>query len=426
MTITKTQPPTSYELAIVAYKAGQFDKAEQLIKSDWLAQADNADACALLGAIYSTRKDFAAALPLFSRAVELVPSRAQFHFNLGVAHAELLSLDAAVECYARALVLEPHHIHALSNQGDVLRRHHRIDEARQNYEAIRAVDSTTRGLNIRLACIYVNLQDYGQAEHYFKLALQQVAGDASIAKTQVAQIRWQYAHLLLLKKRFFEGWAGYEFRGKCADVIAVPLYPYQHPVWSGEALHGKTLLVFREQGLGDEIIFGSLIAEAAIDVRRLVIVAAPAMMRLWQSTFNSQNRSTDKVQVFADWYPQPPLWDTPVAPAWLASTRIDFQCSVGRLAFLLRPTMKSFADPKISQTVDPALVLKWRLRLADVGELANKCRVGLMWRANPMLHCLDGARRPMRKSVPLHEFKHFNPCPEKLQLVSLANSEHAN
>lgn len=410
---------------MAAFKAGQIDKAQQLIQSNWLVEADNADACALLGAIYATRRDFAAALPLFTRAVELAPGKAQFHFNLGVAHAELLSLDAAIESYAKALALQPQHIHALSNLGDLLSRHDRADEARQHYEAIRALDPDTRGLNIRLAGIYFDLQDYGQAEDYFKLALQQAACDASGTNTQVAQIRWHYAHLLLLKKRFVEGWEGYEFRGKCADVIAVPHYPHRQPVWSGERLHGKTLLVFREQGLGDEIMFGSLIAQAATDVQRLIIVASPAMFRLWQSTFNSQNRATDKVHVFADWYPQPPLWDTPAAPDWLTTSGVDFQCPVGRLAFLLRPTVESFATPRISQTVEPALILKWQHRLANEAALADKHRVGLMWCANAMRHCFDGAQRSMRKSVPLHEFNHLNPRPAQLQLVSLANAEHA-
>ena len=80
-TPTQIPPQTLAELALAAFKAGRLAESERLVRDALLADAHNADACELLGAAYATRKDFAAALPLFSRAVELVPSRVQFHFN---------------------------------------------------------------------------------------------------------------------------------------------------------------------------------------------------------------------------------------------------------------------------------------------------------------------------------------------------------
>ncbi len=413
------------ELGLAAYRAGDLSDAESLAQSALLANADSADAYELLGAIHSKRKNFLLALPLLLRAAELSPEKAQFHFNLGVVHAELLSLSEAMQSYAKALALEPGHIHALSNQADLLRRHDRPQEAMQLYERIRSINHQTKGLTLRLAVTYFDLRCDHEAEHFFKLAVKEAADAELHSSTELAQIHWEYAHFLLLKKQFALGWAAYEYRSLCDAPIAVPHFPHTQPLWRGEPLHAKTLLVYREQGLGDEIMFGSLIAQAAADANRLIIVASPGMVGLWQSTFDSQNTMTDKVLVFADWYPQPPLWDSPPAPAWLAASQIDFQCSMGRLALLQRPTQASFEDPQISLAVDPALVLKWQVRLDLQPEFTGKSRVGLMWRANPMLHCFDGSRRSIRKSVPLQEFQNFNPRPARLQLVSLANSEHA-
>lgn len=430
ITLSNVLNPLAIKIAVEAFKAGKLEVARRLVLDALLVDDSQADALALLGAIFCADKNFAAALPLFQRAVELDPANAQFQYNLAVTYFELVLWDAALLCYQQVLALSPGHIPALSNHGDLLRRFDRPLEALQNYEVVLALDAKTKGLNLRLAVTHAELHNDAQAERYFILALAQAdAGQLpkGIDKsTDYAQASWEYAHFLLLKKRFSEGWAAYEYRSKCAFPTAVPHFPYPQPQWNGEALNGRTLLVFREQGLGDEIMFGTLMVEVAALAGRLVIVASPGLTRLWQSTFAALNRQTDRVQVLADWYPEAPHWLTPARPDWLATAQIDFQCSMGRLAFLLRPTVGSFSNPQASLLVDESLLARWRERLAQPGGQNGPLRVGVMWQANPQRHSFDGNRRSVRKSVPLQLLSRLNSRPARIQLVSLANREHAD
>lgn len=81
------------------------------------------------------------------------------------------------------------------------------------------------------------------ALYYYDLTLR-YAPDHALA-------HWNRALWLLQHGRYAEGWAAYEW-GK---VYKMRPYRSLRPEWTGEAIVGKTLLVWAEQGVGDTIQF---------------------------------------------------------------------------------------------------------------------------------------------------------------------------
>ncbi len=69
-----------------------------------------------------------------------------------------------------------------------------------------------------------------------------------------AEAHWNRSLLLLLDGHYREGWLEYEWRWK-KQRFTSPRREYPQPLWSGEEIHGKTLLIHAEQGLGDTIQF---------------------------------------------------------------------------------------------------------------------------------------------------------------------------
>ena len=63
--------------------------------------------------------------------------------------------------------------------------------------------------------------------------------------------------LLLQRGEFDEGWKCYERRLLTLTENHPRVFPF--PRWRGEPLAGKTVLVYAEQGLGDEIMFASCV-----------------------------------------------------------------------------------------------------------------------------------------------------------------------
>ena len=63
-----------------------------------------------------------------------------------------------------------------------------------------------------------------------------------------------YSMALLAAGRLAEGWNHYEFRW-LQNLLSPLRANFEQPVWSGQDLAGKTILVRAEQGIGDVIQF---------------------------------------------------------------------------------------------------------------------------------------------------------------------------
>src|SRR5690606_6613475 len=72
------------------------------------------------------------------------------------------------------------------------------------------------------------------------------------------QAQYYRAHLHLSLGNFEQGWADYDRRA-AADAGEHRAFPY--PRWKGEPLEEKAVLIYSEQGLGDEIMFASCFPE---------------------------------------------------------------------------------------------------------------------------------------------------------------------
>ena len=73
-------------------------------------------------------------------------------------------------------------------------------------------------------------------------------------------IIFQFGHVFAFLQEFKEGWEKYEYRWKVdpGDKVVWPLK--DTPIWEGEK--DKNVFLWREQGIGDDIIFLGLVPEA--------------------------------------------------------------------------------------------------------------------------------------------------------------------
>ena len=128
------------------------------------------------------------------------------------------------------------------------------------------------GLHLAIAKTLHNLRRVDEAEKWYQVALEH--------NPQDPLYRWEYAMQLLITGRFEEGWQAYESRLDCFDLAdsGLHMFDFQFPRWSGESLEGKTLLVHGEQGIGDEIMFSSMIPELLGICQRLIVACTPSLV----------------------------------------------------------------------------------------------------------------------------------------------------
>ncbi|NTY38208.1 tetratricopeptide repeat protein [Burkholderia diffusa] len=381
--------------------AGRPDEAG-LFAAEALALApDDARVSKLFGIAACMRGDYAAGILYLERACARMPDDANLHYNLAVAFEQTGSRERAALSYRNCLRLQPDHAGALWNHGEYLRLNGHFDEAARCFEALETAGHLYASMHHRMAVVYAHLQRPADAARHFELAMKE-GGDTRLTQ-------WERAHFLLGTKDFAQGWQDYGVRFEIGHLLNVACHPFSMPLWRGEALDGKTVLVHGEQGLGDEIMFASMIPELERRARRVVLACAPSLVTLFQCAFPSAIVRAHRAGV---------------APAVIDDLGpIDYQSPIGSLARWLRPSAASFGDGDPYLRANPERVEQFGARLRALApQSARALKVGLAWGSNPAKSVPSAARRASYKSIPLPLLEPLARCAD-VQFVSLQNAE---
>lgn len=92
--------------------------------------------------------------------------------------------------------------------------------------------------------------------------------------------RHHLAQVHLARGEFDVGWLLHEAR-RTIPPLPDPQVPLPYPEWRGESLTGKRIVVFGEQGLGDQIMFARFLPLLAARGARVAFVCAPELVPLY-------------------------------------------------------------------------------------------------------------------------------------------------
>jgi tetratricopeptide (TPR) repeat protein len=228
--------------ALDHHQAGRLAQAEQIYREILATGSQNPDCLHLLGMIAFQTGRSEESLVLIQKAIEIKGNAAAYHSNLGNVLQSQGRLREAGACYQRALLLKPESAEVYVNLGNIFKEQGQIDSS--------------------LTC-------YRRA-----LALNPGLADAAAAE----------ANMLLLKGDFAQGWIGTERRWDTSD-FDTPKRTYSWPRWSGERLPRGRLLIWGEQGIGDEIMFAGLIPDAIRTGASCVLDCDPRLKTLFARSF---------------------------------------------------------------------------------------------------------------------------------------------
>lgn len=363
--------------------------------------------------------NFENALEQVDQAIKIQPAFVQAHNVRGLALQALDRPDDALAAFAAALAHSPVDPDALFNKGELLRQRGVTDGALIALERAVAVSDETSSVwtNAMMTIGLIHAAtDHDKAFQYYGAVLDRVSNHVSTlvnrgelkqslgdiegadadfsAALQVdggcAVARFNQACGQLLKGHWSEGWDAHEARWLINDPTSRSR-ARGIPEWDGSQTDGLKLLVWGEQGLGDQVLFSSQLSDLAVSGIQSTVELDQRMVPLIQ-------RSFPELRVVA--YDSLPPDDLMF---------FDAQIAMGSLGRFLRRSTDAFPEPRAFLGASPEFTDQLRQKYLDIA--AGRKIVGIAWNSvNPS----TGSK----KSLPLGQWGSILSVPDTL-FVSL-------
>ena len=367
--IRTNYPEAYFNIANILRDNGAYEKALESYTKAIHFNPNYTEAYLNRGIILKMLGKFIEALKNYDTAISLKPHYAAAFFNRGNALIELKSFDDALQSFDRAIELDPHHPEYFYNRGNARRETLLFEAALKDY-----TEALTRRPNY--ASAYSNR---GVTLYYLKRTDEALFdfSRSQLINPEDAEPHLNESFCRLSIGDFEEGWSQYEWRLKEKNFQKSSLLGHADITTefsvrnSRSDFNGKTVFVASEQGVGDHIMFMSMLPELLQDSGSVICQLDPRLLKLFSRCF--------PLVRFV------PRGDVSI----LETVEVDSHIRMGSLGYTYRQDISLFpGTPYLIP--DPERVVQWKERISlEPGKL----RVGISWRGGSST--TNGADRSM-------------------------------
>lgn len=346
----------NFHLADICMKFHAYDDAIKFLKKTISIDEQNLDAVEKLGFAYLESKKYEEARNIFHKLLKKdLPNqfRARVLVNLSTIEIRINDDDFYADYslpfeYAKeALDLDPNSFGGLSNIGicylmmsdfnnSVLNLKKALDLIPDSFAALKNLGTT-----------YNHIGAFDKAEIMFK----------KLKKTYPEYYKMDFSlcTALLSQSKFSEGWKLYEYRwyekhGAPFDK-RFPAFTKQR--WKPE-LGYKRILIWGEQGLGDQILHGTILNDFTKQFKEAYLAIDPRLVDFFQSYFPN-------IKVFS-------LFDD------IKQDLFDYHIPLCSMAYYMRNSLNDFLPLKVPY-------LKKKEKLNDANTKTKKLRCAITWKS---------------------------------------------
>ena len=433
LSLNPTNTSTLYNLANCLFNAGEFKKSmilcQEIIGIDSLFY----HAYNRIGLCYIKIKNEEQAADFFEKSIKINPDYLEGLTNYGYALQKLKKYSLAavqfekvltknpnseeafvnlikvyfddghllksIEIARQGLLVRPKNVPILKNLISSLVLLNRLGEALVACKEILSIDNSDAETTNMMGTIYEKKGLYDQAKNQFLKALQldenlvqariniatlyqlegndekanEIYNDVVKEQTDNVEVLYRRSAFAFKQENFQEAWRYYEYRWESFPLNKT-VWPIRNkPVWKGEK--GGSLVLWKEQGIGDQIILLSLVPEVKNMCSTLSIYADPRLQSLCERAMPEINFISDEIA--------------------LEEENFDYHLSLGSVPGLVRNNIRDF-DRTVSGyfKADPNRVESIRKELL----LDGKTVIGISWKSFKSLN-------QTKKSVQLHDME---------------------
>ena len=341
-----------HNLAQLLVKRGCIAEGESAYRRALELTPDFAEAMSNLASLLQDGGRLTEAEALHRKALVLRPDSALIHYNSGRLLFERGKLSEAEQAFSRVLQLQPDVAEAYDSLGTVFRDCGRFFEAEEAYRKAISLQPGNAGALVNLGSVLQAVERHIEAEDCYNRALFLDPG--------LDLAHYNLGLLCLAQQRFSEGWSGYERRWK---LKGFNLLRHQSPQvkWNGEPVRGDSLLLWQEQGIGDTLLYASMVPDLIELGMEVIIECESRLVPLFQRSFPA-------VRVVTSSNPPHPI-----------TRQARWQSPFGSLCRELRKDRDSFRKPSAYLTPDPDRVAEFRRCYRAMGDGPV---IGISWRSS--------------------------------------------
>ncbi len=354
-------------VALCRERAGDLNGALGAYETALKLDPQDADLANDLGRLAMQMGLHAVAEQFFRHFIAERPGAVDGPNNLACALRDQLRYAEALEVLRPAILANPGSALLWNTLGAILAEQGETDQAVVFFDEALRLDPAFAKARYNRANVRLSLGEAAGALEDCETALQSPA----VSESERAMMNFARSTMLVASGRLGEGWDAYQARLEPRHVD-VTHFAVDDPAWTPEApLAGRSLLVFGEQGLGDEVLFANLIPDVLDALGpdgRLTLAVERRLVPLFRRSFPQAEvgaHATYRIE------------HQSVRTAPFAKGRpFDLWAPMASLLQRFRREVDAFPARPAYLHANPAQVGYWREALADLG---RGPKVGLLW-----------------------------------------------
>lgn len=371
------------DLAEVLFAKGDFQRASERFRQATMLRPGFALAHQRLAETSRRLGRLDVAVSEYAKIVEMKSDSAAAHNDLGACLGEMGRPEEAVACYREALRLKPDFHQVLVNLAVTLLHGRDLPGAEASCRQAIRIDPSYGPAHNTLGAVLLEGGRVGESRDAFRAAVH--------AQPQDVEAHVNLGITLLTVGEFREGWGEFEWRRRRKDK----LWNRSGRAWDGSDPAGKTILLYGEGGLGNQIHFAryaSLLAKAGAKV----ILECHSSLKPLLASFPG----VEKVAAHGE-STRPP----------------DFHCPLLSVAGIVGTGIDSIPVREPYLHGSPELIEFWRKELVDlVG-----CRVGVCWQGDQRVVHMRKRSFPLARLEPLSNVDGIRLISLQKDLPAVAN-----
>ena len=339
----------------------RLDEAEVHFRKAVATDPESDRAYVSLANVLEMRGMLAAQAEEFARGLSRWPENYDAVILLAACRLYQNDRDGGVATFRQAIALDPSRSRAWSNLGATLDWATQLPEALAALQRAVEIDSANNGSGDGFLNLATVLREQGRRAEALHLL------ERNLVRNPDPNGHWLYSVMLLEMGRLAEGWEQHEFRWLKEPLLS-RRWSMRCPIWQGQDVRGKTVMLHAEQGFGDAIQFIRY-------ARQLKDLGARVIFDTFKG-FDEISRDFEGV-------------DEVLVEGTLP--HFDYRIPLLSLPRVFGTDLASIPATVPYVNVRPSYLDRWTQRIPAAREL----KVGLVWAGNPK------HQRDRQRSIPL-------------------------